>query len=64
MPLEEAITKPVVKKVSPWHTFKEIAEKHGVCRKTFHSRLDSGLEPLEAATKPISNVGRKKKKIS
>ena len=49
MEVEEAITKPTVKKECAWGAFKDIAV---VSRSTFYYRIADGMEPEQAATTP------------
>ncbi|OOZ76571.1 hypothetical protein BHL35_25440 [Bacillus cereus] len=51
-PKEKAITKPVSKGTG-WKEYKGIAEEHGICYRTFADRRKRGMDPYEAATKPV-----------
>lgn len=47
---ERALTEPPGSKYGKWI---EIAEKNGIKRQTFYVRVNEGMTPEEAATKPI-----------
>ncbi|MEK7014674.1 hypothetical protein [Bacillus sp. FSL R9-9410] len=51
-PKEKAITKQITKGTG-WRKYKRVAEEHGICYRTFADRIRKGMEPYEAATKPI-----------
>ncbi|AFU16932.1 gp38 (plasmid) [Bacillus thuringiensis MC28] len=50
---EKAITEPLTHKDSQWSRWKEVAKKHGVGYQTYYHRVKRGLEPFEAATRPV-----------
>ncbi|BAR82269.1 gp38 [Bacillus thuringiensis serovar tolworthi] len=50
---EKAITEPLTHKNSQWSKWKEVAKKHGVGYQTYYQRVKRGLEPLDAATRPV-----------
>lgn len=52
-PKGKAITKPVSKGTG-WKEYKDIAEEHGICYRTFADRRKRGWDPHEAATKPVT----------
>lgn len=60
----EEITKTVGKEKSKYGKLIEIASENGIGYKTFYSRIRYGFDPIEAAMKPLSKKGRKKKQIS
>ncbi|OOZ79424.1 hypothetical protein BHL35_15745 [Bacillus cereus] len=51
-PKEKAITKPVSYGTG-WKDYKDIAEEYGICYRTFVDRRKRGMDPYEAATKPV-----------
>lgn len=51
-PKEKAITKPASNGTG-WKDYKDIAEEYGICYRTFVDRRKRGLDPYEAATKPV-----------
>ncbi|MFD6509368.1 hypothetical protein [Bacillus sp. NPDC060175] len=51
-PKEEAITKKISKGTG-WKEYKDIAQEHGICYRTFADRRKRGWDPYEAATKPV-----------
>lgn len=51
-PKEKAITKQISKGTG-WKEYKDIAGEHGICYRTFADRRKRGMDPYEAATKPV-----------
>lgn len=47
--VEDSITKPLYKP-NLWNQYKELANKHGIKRATFYTRVYNGSTPEEAAT--------------
>lgn len=66
-PKEIAITKPIPKGTG-WKEYKGLAQEHGICYRTFADRRKRGMDPYEAATKPVMDrkesieIARSKKK--
>ncbi|MED2763464.1 hypothetical protein P4283_15560 [Bacillus thuringiensis] len=40
-------------KDSQWSKWKEVAKEHGISHQMYYQRVKRGLEPLEAATRPV-----------
>ncbi|BCD21038.1 hypothetical protein BC30077_p241 (plasmid) [Bacillus cereus] len=55
-----AVTTP--KKHKQWESLREIAKENGISTSSFYARMDKGMDPYEAATKPLRKY--KKKQIS
>lgn len=52
--VERAISQPIQKQnIYKWCDWKHIAEKHGICRKTFVTRIRKGWSHEKAATTKV-----------
>jgi hypothetical protein len=56
--VEEAIVKPIKKKLSPWATWKEVATQTGISSSVFYGRINRGWTAEDAAAVPLVPQGQ------